>query len=101
MVSKVVWSKKAIEDLKDIYEYISKDSPKYGEMQILKIQETVKKLEKFPKIGKILIEFPKSYYKEIISGQYRIIYKIDNNENTVYILAVIHGRQDLKKELPF
>jgi plasmid stabilization system protein ParE len=51
-------------------EFIKKDSPKYAQSQVEKIQNTAKNLENFPQIGRVL---PESNYKEILTGQYRII----------------------------
>jgi plasmid stabilization system protein ParE len=54
-------------------EFIKKDSPKYAQSQVEKIQNTAKNLENFPQIDRVLPEFPESNYKEILTGQYRII----------------------------
>lgn len=75
--SKIKWTKRALSDLKDIHDYIKKDYPQYAKIQIEKIQKATSKIKSHPKIGRILPEFPKLPYREIISGNYRIVYRYD------------------------
>jgi plasmid stabilization system protein ParE len=44
----VIWTETAIEDLKLIHEYISKDSKLYADRFVEKIITRVKQLENFP-----------------------------------------------------
>ncbi len=49
---KIKWTHNAIEELDDIANYISKDSPKYALILVKQIYEMVSHLEKFPKFGR-------------------------------------------------
>jgi toxin ParE1/3/4 len=73
---KIVWTQIAIEDLQLIHEYISKDSKLYAERLIEKIIERVDQLETFPKSGRVVPEFETETIRELIEGNYRIIYQI-------------------------
>lgn len=93
----VYWSQTAKDDLKEIIEYISKDSTETA----LKILESLKKQKRdlcqFPKKGRIIPELKKnniSKYCELIHAPWRIFYKI--GEKKVYILAVIDGRRNIE-----
>jgi toxin ParE1/3/4 len=68
---KIIWTQRALTDLKSIAEYISKDSVRYASLTLDKI-------------------------REIIFGNYRIIYKI-NNTLTVNILTVHHSAKKLRQ----
>jgi plasmid stabilization system protein ParE len=49
---KIVYSKIANHDLKEIYSFISHDSIKYAKREVALIQTAIKKLKKGPFIGK-------------------------------------------------
>ena len=54
---KVIWTEFALDDLKSIHEYISKDSKPYADKLIAKLIRRVDQLERFPKSGRITPEF--------------------------------------------
>ena len=51
----------------------------------------------FPLSGCKIPELRKSTYHELIVEGYRIVYDVDNG--SVQILAVLHGRQSMRKQL--
>jgi len=81
-------------DLKDIYDYISRDSKRYAQLQIVKIQTKTEMIKSNIYIGKIVDEKKDENIREIIEGNYRIIYRIIS-ENEVHILMVHHSARDL------
>ena len=95
MVQKIKWTLRSLNDLQDIYEFIAKDSKRYAQMQIENIQDAVSQLPHFPVMGRIMPEFPHLPYREIISGNYRIIYKIE--KDLIVIMSVVHGRRIIDK----
>ena len=74
-MGKIIWTEIAIEDLKLIHEYISKDSKSYADRCIEKIINRVTQLENFPKAGRVVPEFASEVIRELIEGNYRIVYK--------------------------
>ena len=91
---KLVWTEIAIEDLKSIHEYISKDSKLYADRFVEKIINRVDQLENFPKSGRIVPEFNSVDIRELIEGNYRIIYKMSTSQ--VSIIRVHHSARQLK-----
>ncbi len=73
---KVIWTDLAIEDLKSIHEYIARDSKFYSERFIEKIISRVDQLESFPNSGRIVPEFASEKIRELIEGNYRIVYRV-------------------------
>lgn len=73
------WTRIAIEDLKSIYEFISKGSKKYAQLEIIKIKTRTRILKSNPYIGKEVIEKGDVSVRELVEGNYRVIYKIINN----------------------
>lgn len=70
---KVIWTEFALNDLKSIHEYISKDSKPYADQFIEKLIKRVDQLEKFPNSGRITPEFDSKIIRELIEGNYRIV----------------------------
>ena len=70
------WTLLARNDLKAIFEYISKDSKKYAKLEILKIKSRTQVLKEQPLIGKEVIESGNIDVRELVEGNYRIIYKM-------------------------
>ena len=91
---KLVWTEIAIEDLRSIHEYISKDSKLYADRFIEKIINRIDQLENFPKSGRVVPEFDSSDIRELIEGNYRIIYKTSISQ--VSIIRVHHSARQLK-----
>ncbi len=92
---KIIWAKRSLIDIEDIAEYISKDSIKYAKITIEGIIKEAARLEENPLIGRIVPEINDEKFRELIKGNYRIIYQHD--EQKVNILTVHHSARDLRK----
>lgn len=88
-IKKIVWSNKSVNNLDEISEYISINSPLYAPVFIQKIIKSVERLKDFPNSGRIVPEFNNKNIREIIFHNYRIVYRIKNN--FVEIILVTHG----------
>jgi len=94
MVS-INWTELAVQDLRDIHDYIAKDSKFYADRYIDKLIDRVDQLESQPKSGRIVPEFGIISIREIIEGNYRIVYQI-NNSSSISILRIHHAARELK-----
>jgi len=92
---KIVWTQLAIDDLKSIHDYISKESKVYAYRFIEKLIARVQQLEYFPVSGKIVPEFRQKSIRELIEGNYRIVYKV--HSDFIGIARVHHASGLLKK----
>lgn len=79
----IVWTEFALEDLQSIHEYISRDSKVYADRVTDKIILRVNQLENFPGSGRVVPEFNNETIRELIQGNYRIIYKISATQLSV------------------
>ncbi len=93
---KLTWSPLAISRVSEIAEYIAKDNPLAAEEWANNIFELVEGLSEFPEVGRTVPEIKNKMFRELISGNYRIIYKYENVQ--ILILAVRHGKQILPIE---
>jgi len=99
VVQKIDWTSRARGDLRKIHDYIAEDSVRYAQVQVENIQSAVLNLSEFPSIGRRVPEFPHLPYREIIVGNYRVIYRLEEKQERVLILSIVHGRQLLKMPL--
>lgn len=86
---KIVWTEPAIADLDAIRTYIALDSEDYANAVLLEIFASTDRLEQFPQSGRVVPELNDHGTREIIVGNYRVIY--DLSGESVRILSVLHG----------
>jgi len=83
----IIWTDSALQDLEDIGDYISKDSIHYAEITVVRLFESVDILERYPLIGVKPPDFGNESIRQIIKGDYRIVYQIID-ESRVDILTI-------------
>jgi len=88
----VKWSVPARNDLKQIHDYIAKDSEYYAQNVIQEIVAKTEALTEHPEIGRIVPEIGDQNIRELIIYSYRLIY--ESSLADIEILAIIHGRRD-------
>ena len=96
-MAKLRWLKSSRDDLKDIYNFIAADSKKYASFQINKIRSRTNVLKNHPKAGKIVKEFQDDEIREIVSGHYRIFYRLISKD-LIHIILVHHGARKFPRK---
>ena len=96
-MGKVVWTEPALEDLKDLIDYIARDSRIYAQRFGIRLVEAPERLEDFPHVGRVVPEFSDESIREIFCGSYRIIYQVRGE--ICYIVSIIHGSRDILRHL--
>jgi len=94
---KIVWTDQSVLELHDILDYISKDSKRYAENQIRRIKARTSVLKTRTESGRIVPEMEDSAIRELIEGNYRIVYRI-LNKDFVEILTIHHSARDFTQE---
>ena len=92
-MAEIIWTSNTLTDLSEIGEYVATDSPKYAELLVAKLYHKVEILVTHENIGRKVPEVDKENLRELIEGNYRIIYEIVNN--SVFILTVHHSSRVL------
>jgi plasmid stabilization system protein ParE len=90
---KIVWSPLAIDRASEIADYIAQDKPIAAEKWINTVFSKVEQLKSSPKIGRIVPEIRNNQFRELIYGNYRIIYRIEQKK--ISVLTIRHGKQIL------
>ncbi len=90
---KVYWSTLAVDNLKSIARYIAKDNPTATRKVADKLKRKAESAGRFPKRGRVVPEIGQEMVRELLEGNYRIIYRM--NQDSVIILALFDGHQQL------
>jgi len=92
---KLNWTPQSKSDLIAIAEFIAQDSKKYARLQIHRIRARARQITSHPNSGRVVPEMEDPLIRELILGNYRIIYYISSPER-VDILTVHHSAKVLK-----
>jgi toxin ParE1/3/4 len=95
-VADIVWGIRARNDVASIAEYIAEDSPRAAGVWVARISRAVERLRDFPTSGRIVPEYGDAEIRELIVGNYRIVYRV--SATVVEIARVWHGARPLTRE---
>lgn len=93
---KITWSPLAVDQVRDIAAYIALDKPTIAFKWAEKIFNSVEILSDNPESGRVVSEINKREIRELVLGNYRLIYKVKPNE--ILVLIVKSYRQVLKDD---
>src|SRR5438034_418034 len=88
-MAEVRWTPQGVNDLEAITHFIAKDSPYYARLFAFDVIRAVDRLLDFPKLCRIVPELKKANIREIILGNYRIVYRLRGR--IAEILTIYHG----------
>jgi plasmid stabilization system protein ParE len=96
-MGEIRWTQQASNDLEAITEFIANDSELYAQFFATDILDTIDRLVAFPESGRIVPEADNPVIREIIFGNYRIVYRF--RKEIVEVLTLCHGARllDLSK----
>ena len=90
---RIIWSPLAVDRVSEIADYIAQDKTTSAIKWIDTVFSKVAQLKSSPEIGRIVPEINDSQFRELIYGNYRIIYRIEKKQ--IFILTIRHGSQIL------
>ena len=90
---KVVWSDHFLVQIDEICNYIAGDSPEYASEFVSRLITKVSTLPNFPRIGRKIPEKNNDRFRELIFGNYRIIYTVKDSQLLVILVEVGHRRE--------
>lgn len=103
MSSEVIYSARARQDLRNIYEYISYDLlvPETATRQTRRIMKEIRSLDEMPMRHRLYDDEP--WHSQGVRffpvDNYLVFYLPDETKNTVYIVRIIYSGRDIKKQL--
>ena len=88
-MTQVIWAPQAIQDVEAIRAYVARDSSRYADLVVESIIAAVGRLENNPRSGRMVPEVGDESVREVIQGNYRIVYRLRNG--VVEIATVFYG----------
>ena len=95
-MKKLRWMPRSLEDLRAIRRYIAQDNPRAARRWVERLRERARAATKAPKGGRRVPEIDRDDVREVIVGNYRIIYRIRGRE--LQVLTVIEGHRLLPRD---
>ena len=93
---RIRWSPLAVDRVSEIADYIAQDDPLAADRWIRSVFDRVKQIKNFSKSGRYVPEINRKDIRELVYGNYRIIYRIETK--VVSVLTVRHFKQILPIE---
>jgi toxin ParE1/3/4 len=90
-VASVLWTERAHADLVEIGDYIAQRSPVAALRFVNELMERTGVLAEQPRSGRIVPEIGADAFRELIHGNYRIVYRLVGEE--AHILAVFEDHR--------
>lgn len=91
-MTRVVWTRPARDDLREIRAFIAADSARYATIVVARLVTAVRRLREYPLSGRVVPELGRPTIREVIHGAYRIVYRV--TPRVVEILTVVHGARE-------
>ena len=93
---RILWTFQAKDDLREIRRFIARDAPRTAIAFVWRLKIAVDRLKDFPGSGRVVPEIGKPEIREILRGDYRIIYR--QRADRLEILTVFHGARLLTED---
>ena len=97
---KIILSKIAKSDLREIYNYIKRDSVKYALLELKKIETTIDKLQSHTFLGRKSTELKDDLIYELVFQNYKIIYEV-LSDREINILTIHHHARSITNNPAF
>ena len=88
---KVRWTPRAVDDLQVIARHVSADDPRAARALAAKLKRRAESADRFPFRGRIMPEVGRKDVRELIVGNYRIVYRV--RKEVVDILTIFEGHR--------
>ena len=91
----VFWIDSAVEEVEEIRDYLrTQDQADYATRLQQSLYAAAHKLQDHPNRGKPLPKLG-PHYREVFQKPYRLIYEVQEPDQAVYVVAVLHTARDL------
>ena len=95
-MARLIWTEESRRWLKDIHQYIARDSAEAARKVVRGIFDRAHLLIEFPEMGHLYQprKFPR--VRILLYGHFRVLYLPEKNGD-IYVLGVFHGALELKR----
>ena len=96
MSVRIVWSPLALVRAENAAKFIARDDPAAAASWARGLFDAVKTLSAHPRRGRMVPELSRDEIREIVHGDYRVVYRVSSRR--VEVLTVRHGRRRFDPE---
>ena len=93
---KVLWTEQAWARLAEIEAFVGKDDPEAASRLVDRLIDRGEALARYPDRGRKLPEIPGSGLRELLVGNYRVVYR--RGSKAIEVLTVFEGHRLLRRE---
>ena len=99
-MARLTYTEAAVQSIYEIHSYIARDSRDAAARLVRRLRTEATSLRAFPQRGRMVPEYTDPRIRELIVGNYRLIYLWVADEDLVRILTVYHGARQLPYHPP-
>lgn len=93
-MKRVIWTRQAVEDVEAIKAYVARDSERYAVLLAERLVAAIERVGLFPESGRAVPEVDDVTLREVVYGNYRIVYRV--LPEAVEVVTVYHGARLLR-----
>ena len=90
---KLIWTSTALRDLYNIGDHIAKDNPAAARRYVDKLIKKMRRVKRFPNSGRTVPEVANDAIREVIEGNYRLVYIVNSSAKTITVLTVFESHK--------
>jgi toxin ParE1/3/4 len=91
MAYRIFWTPIAVQDLRDICDFISRDNSVAAQRMGEELIKQAEAMTLFPQSGRMVPEKKDPLIRETIVGSYRVIYRVDEVNRVVALARIWHS----------
>ncbi|MFP2907988.1 type II toxin-antitoxin system RelE/ParE family toxin [Pyxidicoccus sp. 3LFB2] len=92
---RIVWTSRALRDLRDVGDYIARDNPAAAAQWVGTLVEAVESVASLPGSGRVVAELGREDIREVLRRTYRIVYRV--RARTLVVLTIFEGHRRLPR----
>jgi toxin ParE1/3/4 len=99
MACRIIWSQTAVDDLRQMVEFIALDDAAAAASLADRILRRIERAAELPFSNRAVPEKAEESVREIILRPYRIVYQVDDRRDAIHVLRIWHaarGAPDLE-----
>ena len=97
-MTRIVWSPRSIRDLELIRGFIAEDSQAYAALMLERLVFAAERLQRFPRLGRVVPEREDSELRELIVRPFRLVYRLRSGD--IEIVTVFRSSRLLPETEP-
>ncbi|MEX2173493.1 MAG: type II toxin-antitoxin system RelE/ParE family toxin [Pirellulaceae bacterium] len=95
-MARIVWTMRAADEFAEAIEYVERQAPAAARRLAQRMMQRIRSLRRFPQSGGFVPEDDSQRYREVIEGNYRIIYRLESD--AVVVMSIYHAARLLRSE---